>query len=79
MLICLGQHNDARMNLSIIITAARMGANVANHVAVTKLLKSKDAEGKEKVCGARVKDMLTGQFIFSAAYLYIKQHFVVTE
>lgn len=67
------------MNLSIIITAARMGANVANHVAVTKLLKSKKDEGKEKVCGARVKDMLTGQFIFPAAYLYIKQYFVVIE
>lgn len=78
-MICLGQHNDARMNLSIIITAARMGANVANHVAVTKLLKSKKDEGKEKVCGARVKDMLTGEFIFPAAYLHIKQYFIVIK
>lgn len=53
-------HNDARMNLSIIITAARMGANVANHVTVINLLKAKDAEGNEKLCGARVRDMLTG-------------------
>lgn len=46
-----------------------MGANVANHVSVIKLLKSKDAEGKEKVCGARVKDMLTGKFIFPETIL----------
>ncbi|GIY91337.1 glycerol-3-phosphate dehydrogenase, mitochondrial [Caerostris extrusa] len=56
-----GQHNDARMNLAIIITAARMGANVANHVAVTELLKKSDENGKEKVYGARVKDQLTGK------------------
>lgn len=55
-----GQHNDARMNLAIIVTAARMGANIANHVAVVNLLKTKDSSGVEKVCGARVKDMLTG-------------------
>jgi glycerol-3-phosphate dehydrogenase len=30
-----GQHNDARMNISLAFTAARMGANVANHCAVT--------------------------------------------
>ncbi|XP_054721428.1 glycerol-3-phosphate dehydrogenase, mitochondrial-like [Uloborus diversus] len=55
-----GQHNDARMNLSIIITAARFGANVANHVAVVELLKSEES-GKEKVVGAKVKDMLSGK------------------
>lgn len=54
----LGQHNDARMNLSLVITAARMGANVANHVAVTSLIKTEGTDGK--VCGARVKDLLTG-------------------
>ncbi|GBN61745.1 Glycerol-3-phosphate dehydrogenase, mitochondrial [Araneus ventricosus] len=55
------QHNDARMNLAIIITAARLGANVANHVAVTELLKKPDENGKEKVCGARVKDQISGK------------------
>jgi glycerol-3-phosphate dehydrogenase len=30
-----GQHNDARMNIALAFTAARMGANVANHCAVT--------------------------------------------
>ena len=29
-----GQHNDARMNIALAFTAARMGANVANHCAV---------------------------------------------
>lgn len=56
-----GQHNDSRMNVSIALTAARMGASIANHVGVTALLKKKDpASGKEVLCGAKVKDMLTG-------------------
>ena len=29
-----GSHNDARMNISIAITAARLGATIANHVRV---------------------------------------------
>ena len=29
-----GQHNDARMNISIALSAARLGATVANHVRV---------------------------------------------
>lgn len=33
-----GQHNDARMNIALAFTAARMGANVANHCAVTELI-----------------------------------------
>ncbi|KAG9511170.1 Glycerol-3-phosphate dehydrogenase, mitochondrial, partial [Fragariocoptes setiger] len=51
-----GAHNDARMCLSIGITAARYGAHVANHVAVVSLLK--DANTKQ-VCGARVRCQLT--------------------
>ena len=34
-----GQHNDARMNLAIALTAAREGAAVANHVEAVGLLK----------------------------------------
>lgn len=56
-----GQQDDARMNLAVALTAARQGATVVNHVEVTKLLKKKDAQGKEKLCGAMVKDMLTGK------------------
>ena len=52
-----GQHNDARMNLAIVLTAARYGATVANHTRVTGLLK--DNEGK--LCGAKMKDNITGQ------------------
>ena len=36
---CKGCHNDARMNISIAISAARHGANVANHVKVVDLIK----------------------------------------
>ncbi|CAF3708847.1 unnamed protein product [Adineta steineri] len=33
-----GQHNDARMNIALAFTAARMGANIANHCVVTELI-----------------------------------------
>lgn len=29
-----GQHNDARMNIALALTATRLGATVANHVRV---------------------------------------------
>ncbi|KAF1768282.1 hypothetical protein GCK72_000094 [Caenorhabditis remanei] len=51
-----GQHNDARMNLAIILTAIRHGAACANHVRVERL--NKDETGK--VTGAHVRDMVTG-------------------
>uniref|UniRef100_A0A1A7Z232 Glycerol-3-phosphate dehydrogenase, mitochondrial n=1 Tax=Iconisemion striatum TaxID=60296 RepID=A0A1A7Z232_9TELE len=57
-----GQHNDARMNLAIALSAARYGAAVANYTEVVHLLKTKDQQsGKEKVCGARCRDVITGQ------------------
>ncbi|KAM6893746.1 glycerol-3-phosphate dehydrogenase, mitochondrial [Xenentodon cancila] len=57
-----GQHNDARMNLAIALSAARYGAAVANYTEVVQLLKRKEPEtGKEKVCGARCRDVITGQ------------------
>lgn len=52
-----GQHNDARMNLAIALTAARFGATIANHVAVIKL--HKDSTGK--LNGARLQDQITKQ------------------
>ncbi len=54
-----GMHNDARMNVAIAITAARLGGTVANHAAVTKLLKNEDG----KVIGAMVRDEMTGEEI----------------
>jgi len=60
-----GQHNDARMNLSIAITATRLGAAVANHTSVVSLLTNSvaDEQGnkKDKVCGARCRDELSGE------------------
>ncbi|KAM4697644.1 glycerol-3-phosphate dehydrogenase, mitochondrial [Rhinophrynus dorsalis] len=57
-----GQHNDARMNLAIAMTAARYGAATANYTEVVRLLKKTDPEsGRERVCGARCRDVLTGQ------------------
>ncbi|XP_069081256.1 glycerol-3-phosphate dehydrogenase, mitochondrial [Pleurodeles waltl] len=57
-----GQHNDARMNLAIALTAARYGAATANYTEVVSLLKKTDPEsGKTRVCGARCKDVLTGK------------------
>ncbi|KAG8844745.1 mitochondrial glycerol-3-phosphate dehydrogenase [Serendipita sp. 411] len=68
-----GMHNDARMNLALIMTAVKHGAAVANYVEVTKLLKtnqslttldgSSTTEGQKdgKLYGAKVKDKLTGE------------------
>ncbi|KYO17987.1 glycerol-3-phosphate dehydrogenase, mitochondrial [Alligator mississippiensis] len=57
-----GQHNDARMNLAIALTAARYGAATANYTEVVHLLKKTDPKsGKERVCGAHCRDVLTGQ------------------
>lgn len=56
-----GQQDDARMNLAIALTAARQGATICNHVEVVKLLKKTDARGDEKLCGATVKDTITGK------------------
>ena len=50
-----GQFDDARMNVSLALTAAEEGAAVANHVAVTGLLKD-----GERVQGASVRDTLSG-------------------
>ncbi|XP_038645499.1 glycerol-3-phosphate dehydrogenase, mitochondrial isoform X1 [Scyliorhinus canicula] len=58
-----GQQNDARMNLTIALTAARYGAAIANYVEVVSLLKNKDPDtGKEYVCGAKCRDVQTDEF-----------------
>lgn len=53
-----GQHNDARMNISVAMTAVRMGAVVANHCAVTELIS--DPETK-RIIGAKCCDRYTGK------------------
>jgi glycerol-3-phosphate dehydrogenase len=45
------QHNDARTNVTLAMTAVAYGATVVNHAEVTRL--EKDAEGK--VCGVHVR------------------------
>lgn len=57
-----GQHNDSRMNLSIAMTAARIGANVANYVEAIELTHQVDpATGKKTVTGAKCRDRYTGK------------------
>ncbi|HKI52229.1 MAG TPA: FAD-dependent oxidoreductase [Geothermobacteraceae bacterium] len=51
-----GQFHDARMALSLALTAAAQGAVIANHVAVSGLLKQ---DGK--IVGAQLTDSLSGE------------------
>ncbi|BFZ61741.1 mitochondrial glycerol-3-phosphate dehydrogenase [Saitoella coloradoensis] len=55
-----GQHNDARMNVTLALSAVLKGAVVANHVEVTGLQKD-SGSAKGKITGATVRDMLTGE------------------
>ncbi|XP_066143911.1 glycerol-3-phosphate dehydrogenase, mitochondrial isoform X1 [Euwallacea fornicatus] len=56
-----GQQDDARMNLSIALTAARLGASVINHVKVTGLIKDKEKDGREVISGVSCRDEMTGK------------------
>jgi len=49
------------MNISLAFTAARLGANVVNHVAVTELLHEVDANGNKTVVGAKCLDRYGGK------------------
>lgn len=49
-------HNDARMNVALALTAVSHGAVIANHVEVKNLVKNE----KSEICGAVVRDVLTG-------------------
>lgn len=50
------------MNLAVALSAARYGAAIANYTEVIHLLKKKDPQsGREKVCGARCRDVITGE------------------
>jgi glycerol-3-phosphate dehydrogenase len=53
-----GQFNDARLCLLLGCTAAEEGAAVANYTEVVDLLKDKETG---RVCGAKVKDKLSGK------------------
>ena len=49
------QHNDARTNLAIALSACSAGADITNHTEVTRFLK--DEQGK--VVGAAITDLLS--------------------
>jgi glycerol-3-phosphate dehydrogenase len=70
-MLCEGQHDDARMCIAIALTATRLGATVANHTEVLELFKGQNAEGKEVLTGARVRDLLTGSFLHSSSFSYL--------
>ncbi|KAF8349645.1 FAD dependent oxidoreductase-domain-containing protein [Amanita rubescens] len=53
-----GQHNDSRMNIALIMSAVKLGATVASYCEVTDLHKSSSSG---KLCGARVRDTLSGE------------------
>ncbi|KAF8930546.1 FAD dependent oxidoreductase-domain-containing protein [Dissophora ornata] len=52
-----GQHNDSRMNVALGLTAVQYGAVITNHVEVTELHK----DANNRLCGARLKDNLSGK------------------
>ncbi|KAH8290480.1 hypothetical protein KR054_003479 [Drosophila jambulina] len=51
------QHDDARMCLSLALTAARYGADICNHMKVVRLIKNKEGN----IAGAEAVDQLTGK------------------
>lgn len=54
-----GQHNDARMNIALAFTAARMGANIANHCAVIGFI-HENVEVKTNEGDVQVKKVIRG-------------------
>lgn len=55
-----GQHNDTRMNIALALTAVHHGAVAANHTSVTALHKKQVPGRPDQICGARLRDELTG-------------------
>lgn len=53
------QHNDARTNIAIALTAAQYGAHICNYVEMVDLLQQE--EGSKRVVGAKVVDRTTGK------------------
>lgn len=51
-----GQHNDARTNLAIALSAAEKGADIANYVEMTEGIFAEDG----KVVGVKATDRVTG-------------------
>ncbi|XP_020818068.1 glycerol-3-phosphate dehydrogenase, mitochondrial [Drosophila serrata] len=51
------QHDDARICLSLALTAARYGADICNHMKVVRLIKNREGN----IAGAEAVDQLTGK------------------
>ncbi|GMI22701.1 hypothetical protein TeGR_g3238, partial [Tetraparma gracilis] len=54
------QHNDARTNIAIALTAAQRGANIVNYVEATDLIFDASGNGK-RVAGAHLKDNMSDE------------------
>lgn len=54
---CEAQHNDARTNLAIALSAAEHGAHIANYVEMTETIRE---ENSLKVTGIKALDKMTG-------------------
>src|SRR5690606_31137379 len=69
-----GQFDDARMNVTLAVTAAEAGALILNHAAVHALVKENG-----RVCGALVRDRLgaNGATDRDAAELEVRARVVV--
>lgn len=59
-----GQHNDARMNIALAFTAARMGANIANHCSVMELIHEDIPGGKKILRGVKCYDRYRSKYSF---------------
>eukprot|EP00126_Sphaerothecum_destruens_P006579 Sdes_comp19428_c0_seq1m10800 len=56
-----GQQDDARMCVTLALTAIKEGAHLANYVEVIKLIKENDpATGESRVVGATVREQFSG-------------------
>lgn len=69
-----GQHNDARMNIALAFTAARMGANVANYCAVTEII-HENIPGGKKISGVKCFDRYRSKFYKKKKKLFLENVF----
>lgn len=61
-----GQHNDARMNIALALTAIRMGANLANYCAAMELI-HENIHGKKVIRGVKCYDRYESKYVDASA------------
>jgi glycerol-3-phosphate dehydrogenase len=54
------QHNDARTNIAIALTAAEHGAHISNYIEMIDVLRDSSDNNSQKVVGVRAVDRMTG-------------------